>query len=329
MLKEITNYIYRLRLIDFWGVLFMSSWKQILEENKAIGSPFDVTRRKYLDLLYQKYKRNVIVYYSGWLQKGHILKDVGGLFSLNDADIQGFMATIKDLDRSRGLDLILHTPGGDIAATEALVKYLRSMFNNDIRAIIPQISMSAGTMIALSCKEIIMGKHSSLGPIDPQIGGVPAHGIIEEFTKASYDAKNNPFMVPLWQVIINKYTPTLIGESQKAISWTNKVVEEWLCTGMFEGDNTGPRKADKIIKELGDHALTMSHARHISIQYIQDNLPELNVKPLETDNLFQDLVLSIHHACIQTLAETPALKIIENQNGIAYIPSVSIQHIKS
>jgi len=43
MLKEITNYIYRLRLIDFWGVLFMSSWKQILEENKAIGSPFDVT----------------------------------------------------------------------------------------------------------------------------------------------------------------------------------------------------------------------------------------------------------------------------------------------
>jgi len=28
--------------------------------------------------------------------KGHILKDVGGLFSLNDADIQGFMATIKD-----------------------------------------------------------------------------------------------------------------------------------------------------------------------------------------------------------------------------------------
>ena len=106
------------------------------------------------------------------------------------------MATIKDLDSTKGLDLILHTPGGDIAATEALVGYLRSMFNTDIRAIIPQIAMSAGTMIALSCKEIVMGKHSSLGPIDPQLGGLPAHGIIEEFTKASDDAKLYPYMNP-------------------------------------------------------------------------------------------------------------------------------------
>ena len=42
-------------------------------------------------------------------------------------------------------------------------------FGEDIRAIIPQTSMSGGTMIACSCKEILMGKHSSLGPVDPQI----------------------------------------------------------------------------------------------------------------------------------------------------------------
>ena len=42
------------------------------------------------------------------------------------------------------------------------------MFGTDIRAIVPQLALSAGTMVALACKEIIMGKHSSLGPIDPQ-----------------------------------------------------------------------------------------------------------------------------------------------------------------
>jgi ClpP class serine protease len=75
------------------------------------------------------------------------------------------------MDRSKGLDLILHTPGGDMAATESLVDYLRQMFGKDIRAIVPQIAMSGGTMIALAWKEILMGKHSNLGPIDPQFSG--------------------------------------------------------------------------------------------------------------------------------------------------------------
>ena len=83
----------------------------------------------------------------------------------------GFMTVINKLDRKLGLDLILHTPGGEINATEALVNYLRYAFDGDIRALIPHQAMSAGTMISLACKTIVMGAHSSLGPIDPQVGG--------------------------------------------------------------------------------------------------------------------------------------------------------------
>ena len=67
--------------------------------------------------------------------------------------------------------LVLHTPGGDIAATESLVDYLYSMFGHNTRVIVSQISMSAGAMIALSAKEIMLDKHSNLGSIDPQMGG--------------------------------------------------------------------------------------------------------------------------------------------------------------
>ena len=77
------------------------------------------------------------------------------------------MTVVHKLDKQKGLDLILHTPGGETAATESLVDYLRSIFGTDIRAVIPQIAMSAGTTIACACKEIVMGKHSSLWPIDP------------------------------------------------------------------------------------------------------------------------------------------------------------------
>src|SRR5438034_184222 len=146
------------------------------------------------------------------------------------------MSAIHKLDRAKGLDLVLHTPGGETAATESLVTYLRSMFGTDIRAIVPELAMSAGTMIACSCKEIVMGKHSSLGPIDPQFGGMPAHGVVEEFNRAHREIKEDQTRVLVWQPIIAKYSPTLIGECEKAIEWSNEMTQEWLVTGMLRDD---------------------------------------------------------------------------------------------
>jgi ATP-dependent protease ClpP protease subunit len=302
----------------------LPNWKAILDEVKASGSAHDVVRRKYLDKLHQITDRNIIVYYSGWLQKGHLQRQGldSSIFYLNDSDKNGFMATINALDRSKGLDLLLHTPGGSTAATESLVDYLRAMFGTNIRAIIPQLAMSAGTMIACSCKEIIMGKHSSLGPIDPQISGVAAHGIIEEFTRAGEEIKKNQAMIPLWQPIIAKYTPTLIGECEKSIKWSNQIVKEWLLTGMFEGEENAESKADKIISVFGSHALTKSHDRHISMDRAKKD-SGLNIIALENDNNLQDAVLTVHHACIQTLSATPAYKIIENHLGVAYIETAA------
>uniref|UniRef100_UPI003222108E SDH family Clp fold serine proteinase n=1 Tax=Acetoanaerobium noterae TaxID=745369 RepID=UPI003222108E len=159
----------------------MPSWNAILEEiqqSKRIDA-LDYVRRSYLKKLNVITGRNVIAYYSGWLQKPGTNNS-----SILDDDKNGFMTVIHNMDRNKGLDLILHTPGGDTAATESIVDYLRRMFNTDIRVIVPQLAMSAGTMIACASKEIIMGKQSSLGPIDPQFNGIPAHGVIEEFEKA-------------------------------------------------------------------------------------------------------------------------------------------------
>ena len=136
------------------------------------------------------------------------------------------MANIHGMDQTKGLDIFLHTPGGDIAATESLVDYIHKMFGNNVRAIIPQLSMSAGTMIALSCSEILMGKQSNLGPIDPQMGGIACQAILDEFDQAKKEVAANPSSTGLWQVIIGKYHPTLLGECKNAIDWSEKLVEE-------------------------------------------------------------------------------------------------------
>jgi len=139
----------------------MPNWSSVLREialNQVTDnqSPFDKIRRKYLRQLARHTDRNVIAYYSGFLSKPQIAGT-----EINDEDKNGFMLAIHNLDKSKGLDLLLHTPGGDGAATESLLDYLRSIFQLDIRAIVPQIAMSAGTMIACSCSEIIMGRESS------------------------------------------------------------------------------------------------------------------------------------------------------------------------
>ena len=126
----------------------MPSWHSILEEIQHRGSIHDVIRREYLAKLHSVTGRNVIVYYSGWLQKPGVPAHV------NDGDKNGFMTAVHKLDRSKGLDLLLHTPGGETAATESIVDYLHSMFGTNIRAIVPQIALSAGTMIACAAKRL-------------------------------------------------------------------------------------------------------------------------------------------------------------------------------
>jgi ClpP class serine protease len=294
----------------------MPDWNDVLNEIKEAGSVYDMVRRKYLSELSDITGRNTIIYYSGWLQK----PTVSGL-GINDNDKIGFMSTVHELDRSKGLDLILHTPGGEVAATESIVAYLREMFGTNIRAIIPQLALSAGTMIACSCESILMGKQSSLGPIDPQLGGLAAHGIIEEFEQAHSEISEDASKVPVWQPIIAKYSPTLIGECQKAINWSEEMVKEWLMTGMFREYDDKDEKSDNVINELGDHALTKSHSRHIHASKCQDI--GLNIEIMENYQELQDAILSLHHACIHTLSTTSAVKIIENQEGKAFIRGVN------
>ena len=295
----------------------MPDWTELLIEMQTTGITPDQIRRRHLKELYDLTGRNVIIYYSGWLQK----QNLQGV-DLNDADKNGFMSVIHYLDRRKGLDLILHTPGGGTAATESLVNYLRAMFGSNIRAFVPQLAMSAGTMIACACKEIFMADYSSLGPIDPQIGSVSAHGVVEEFKRAHCEIKKDPSKIPVWQPILNKYSPTLIGVCEKAIEWTNEIVTEWLQTGMFEDLNPDARKkkSEAIVDNLANSAFSKSHDRHLSYSDCRDI--GIKVNYLEDDTTLQDAVLSIHYACIHTLSATRAFKIIENHEGKAYIQLV-------
>ena len=302
----------------------MPNWNKVLEEINALhiqsAKSLDIVRRKYLKRLYLKTKRNTLAYYSGWLNKPGSFES-----GLSDYDKNGFMTTIHQLERDRGLDLILHTPGGLVSATESIVDYLHRMFGNNIRAIVPQLAMSGGTMIACACKEIIMGEQSNLGPIDPQFGGISAHGVLEEFARAKIAIKDEPHTIPLWQAIVGKYPPAFIGDCQKAMNWAQEMVALWLENNMFQGENDAESKVATIVAKLSDHGVHKSHDRHINIDVCQKDLGLKVIRLEEMDEKIQDLVLTIHHSYMHTFSQSTAIKIIENHNGVAMVQQHGLQ----
>lgn len=301
----------------------MPSWGELLDElqphknengEETPGLTVDELREKYIKLLSQQTGRNVIAYYSGWLKPGKTQN-----IDINDSDITGVMNSIKGLDCSKGLDLILHTPGGNPTATEGIVKYLHSKFNN-IRVIIPQMAMSAGTMLACSASEIVMGKHSCLGPIDPQYGGIPAYNIITEFREAKTDLDNNAASKSYWDMQLKKYPAAFFYTVLDSIRLSGVLATEWLTNYMFADEENGTAKKKKIAKIVAKlNANNKSHSRHFTFDFCKDL--GLKVTALEDDQNLQEAVLSVHHSFIITMDATAATKLIENQNGSRYITS--------
>lgn len=297
----------------------MPNWNEVLNEVAQLqnrpdvgAKALDFVRHKYLDLLHKKTQRNIIAYYSGFLSKPGIAQ-----LELNDEDKNGFMGAVHKLDKTKGLDLILHTPGGSIAAAQSIVNYLQKMFKSDIRAVVPQIAMSAGTMVACSCRTILLAEHSNLGPIDPQLRGIPAYGAIAEFKKAFSEIKKDAAKVRVWEPILSQYRPTFLGQCQNAIKWSNDFVQEQLEKVMFSKESGAKIKAKKITQRLSHYKKNKAHDRHLHLEDCE--AIGLKIERIEDDPDLQDLVLTVHHCYMHTLMNTPAFKIIENHLGTAFV----------
>lgn len=76
------------------------------------------------------------------------------------------------------IDLILHTPGGLVLATEQIARAL-IRHPAKVTVFVPHYAMSGGTMLALASDEIVMDANAVLGPVDPQLGNFPAASIIK------------------------------------------------------------------------------------------------------------------------------------------------------
>ena len=282
------------------------------EIQNAKNSGQDSVRRKYLKKLNYLTKRDTLIYFSAWSEPKPYPIPTTSVSVMPD-DIQGFMAGLQGLKGNK-LDLIIHSPGGSLEAADQIVQYLRAKYNH-IRAIIPQTAMSAATMIACACDEIVMGKHSAVGPIDPQMNingsSIPAHTILQDFEKAKVDIIANPQLGNLWVPRFAQLPPGFLNLCEQTIDLAKEKVGSWLDQYMFLGQDKVA--AERIATWLGNFNEHKTHGRPIGYDLALQQ--GLKVKSLESDQVLQEAVLSVFHSVMVTFQTTSCLKIIENHNG--------------
>ena len=93
-------------------------------------------------------------------------------------DSEAILRAIKLTDDNVPIDLILHTPGGLVLASEQIAHALRK-HPAKVTVMVPHYAMSGGTLISLAADEIIMDENAVLGPVDPQVGQQPAASILK------------------------------------------------------------------------------------------------------------------------------------------------------
>jgi hypothetical protein len=225
----------------------------------------------------------------------------------------------------RELDLLLHSPGGSAQAAEQILEYLRTRFDY-IRAIVPLQAKSAATMIALGCDEIVMGDHSELGPIDPQIlvpvpegrRYAPAHAILRDFGRAKEECKQDVSNIAAWTPILRSYSGGLIEFCSQQIKLSMEVVTKWLSRYMLSHSDMNVAPADREAKALqiaewfgSDSAYDRFRTHSRPIRFPELQAIGLRIRRLEDDSGLQDAALSIFHANEITYLG-PASKMIEN-----------------
>jgi len=229
-------------------------------------------------------------------------------------DVEGWVDLVNSVKDSKEVDVLLHSPGGRPDATERLVELLRNHFE-EVNFLIPHSAYSAATMLALSGDSIILHPSAVLGPIDPQINGIPARAIKRSFEKIKekLNKEGSEALLP-YIPLIEKYSLELLELCEDSEKLSTELVTDWLKKYMFKEERNGNEKIQKAVKYFSNYDEHLIHTRPLSIKKLSKL--ELNIKP--ADEVLQDLMWEAYILINGFFNISPFVKLYENTKGISW-----------
>jgi ClpP class serine protease len=153
-------------------------------------------------------------------------------------DAEAILRAIRLTPADKPIDLIVHTPGGLVLAASQIA-YAIQKHKGKVTVFVPHYAMSGGTLIALAADEIVMDPNAVLGPVDPQIGKLPAASIIkavETKTPQNVDDKTL-ILADVSRKAINQVASLVGGLLKKCMPEKEaQEVSRLITTGQFTHD---------------------------------------------------------------------------------------------
>ncbi|HWR45129.1 SDH family Clp fold serine proteinase [Sporomusa sp.] len=186
---------------------------------------------------------------------------------INVEDSEHILRAIRLTPDDMPIDLILHTPGGLVLASEQIARALQQ-HQAKVTVFVPHYAMSGGTMISLAADEIILDPNAVLGPVDPQLGQYPAASILKVVQQKNINR-------------IDDNTLILADMAEKAVRQVQEFVETLLL------DKMSAEKAKELAKTLAEGRWT--HDYPITCEKLREmELPSIcNEMPLEVYELME------------------------------------------
>lgn len=269
-------------------------------------------------------RRPLIIYAADWLTPlKQQSQNFSAYISLDYNDVLPFKELISSIE-GPALDVLIHSPGGLGEAAERLVKLLRGRFA-DVRFIVPHSSMSAATMLCFSGNSIAMNEASALGPIDPQVGGVPARAIKKGFERVRKAVGKTPGALGPYLPMLQKYDLHVFEICDNAEKLSKQLARQWLKKYMFAGDRAAALgRVNKIVQYFATHDKHLSHVRGVGIdECIKQGL---KIHDLRQDHAFGTLVWELWQRIEFFLgSHLAAAKLFENSRGVSFVRMIPQQ----
>lgn len=263
--------------------------------------------------------RPLIVYASNFLC------EIAQLHQLNNSivldDIDGFTDLIGNIPANVvEIDVLIHSPGGRPDATERIVSILRNRFKS-LHFLVSHSAYSAATMLALAGDSITLHPSATLGPIDPQLNGIPARSIIRGFENVKEAIKKEgPEALPAYIPLIEKYTLDQLEQCNDAAELSKELVKTWLTQYMFKakGDEKTITSAVDYFSNYDEHKI---HSRPLLFEKINS----FGLSVTQSDENLSTLLWEAYILLNGFFSSSQFSKIYENGFGISFGRQYSLQ----
>jgi len=200
--------------------------------------------------------------------------------SIDSFDLDKIFGALTETNpfKDKNVILFLISRGGDAEPAYQISKLCKSFAYDKFIAVVPRQAKSAATLVAIGADEIHMGPLGQLGPIDPQIGGLPALGVSQALRTIASVAQQYPGSADmLARYLQMALTVEQIGYCDRISESAVQYAERLLSTK----PNLIPKAAaiaKELVHEYKDHGfvIDIEEARqHLGEYWIKTDTPEL------------------------------------------------------